>query len=184
MLDSVAPLPRFSCQNGIMRIQIRGRFDATPERLWRAITEPADLLQWLAPGTIGLEVGGRAQLDFADSGIAIDSIVTAVEPGHLLEYGWNGPGESVRPLRWTITPGDHDVELTLTLEQPAHEDAARAAAGWTAHLEMLAAVLADVPIRFPFAVFKAARAAYSEPVAAAMAGQDAPRISQSQVSHA
>lgn len=170
MLDPAVPLPRFSCRNGTMRIQIRGRFDATPEQLWRAITAPADLLQWLAPGTIGLEVGGRAQLDFADSGIAIDSIVTAVEPGHLLEYGWNGPSESVRPLRWTITPGDDDVELTLSLEQPAHEDAARAAAGWTAHLEMLAAALADVPIRFPFAVFKAARAAYSEPVAAAMAG--------------
>lgn len=170
MLDSVAPLPRFSCQNGIMRIQIRGRFDATPERLWRAITEPADLLQWLAPGTIGLEVGGRAQLDFADSGIAIDSIVTAVEPGNLLEYGWNGPSEPVRPLRWVITPGDDDVELTLTLEQPAHEDAARAAAGWAAHLEMLAAALADVPIHFPFAVFKTAREAYGEPVAAAMAG--------------
>jgi uncharacterized protein YndB with AHSA1/START domain len=168
MLDPVAPLPCFSCRSGIVRVQIHRRFEASPERLWRALTDPADLLQWLAPGTIGLKVGERAQLDFADSGIAIDSVVTAIDPGRLLEYGWNGPSEPARPLRWDITPND-DFLLTLTLEHPAHEDAARPAAGRTAQLEMLAAALADVPIRFPFAVFKAARELYRQPVADAIA---------------
>ena len=48
--------------------------------------------------------------------------------------------------------------LTLTL--PASEDVARSCAGWEAHLEMLAAALEGVPIKFPFESFKAAREAY------------------------
>ena len=53
-----------------------------------------------------------------------------------------------------------EVLLDLTLRMPASEDAGRACAGWDAHLEMLAAALAGVPIKFPFELFKAARDAY------------------------
>lgn len=49
------------------------------------------------------------------------------------------------------------VVLTLTLWIPEGEDAARACAGWDAHLEMLAAALEGVPINFPFEHFKARR---------------------------
>jgi hypothetical protein len=48
---------------------------------------------------------------------------------------------------------------------PADEDAGRAAAGWEAHLEMLAAALEEVPIKFPFETFKAARDAYRQELA-------------------
>jgi hypothetical protein len=46
------------------------------------------------------------------------------------------------------------------LHVPAGEDAARAAAGFETHLEMLAAALEGVPIKFPFQLFKELRAAY------------------------
>jgi hypothetical protein len=52
------------------------------------------------------------------------------------------------------------VRLVLTLSVPDGEDAGRSAAGWAAHLEMLAAALAGAPIKFPFEVFKAARDSY------------------------
>jgi hypothetical protein len=52
------------------------------------------------------------------------------------------------------------TRLTLRLRVPSSEDAARAAAGWAAHLEMLWAELMGVPVKFPAAAFKAAREAY------------------------
>lgn len=169
MFEHAEPITTFIRQDDLIALQIRRDFDASPERLWRALTQPEDLVQWLAPGTITPTVGGAAKLDFGDSGIIIDSLVMAITPGRLLEYGWNGPDEPARPLRWEISPFDGGTRLTLGLSLPASEDAGRAAAGWTAHLEMLAAALAEVPIRFPFASFKAAREAYRRPVADAEA---------------
>ena len=54
--------------------------------VWAMLTEPAQMAQWLAPGRIEPERGEAVRIDFADSGIVIDSRVTAFIPGRLLEY--------------------------------------------------------------------------------------------------
>lgn len=140
--------------------------DNNLEEVWAALTEPASLPQWLAPGQIELCLGGAAKLDFVDSGGVIDSKVTAVYPGRLLEFSWSCPGEPLRPLRWVLEPIGPTTRLVLRLTVPANEDAARATAGWAAHLQMLAAYLAGAPTRFPFEVFKVARDAYRDQLAA------------------
>lgn len=139
--------------------------DNPVHEVWAALTQPARLAQWLAPGEIELVRGGRARLDFVDSGIVVDSRVSAVEPFHLLEYSWSGPGEPLRPVRWRLEPIGPLTRLALTLEIPANDDVARSAAGWAAHLDMLTAVLAGAEMRFPFPVFQAARAAYGAQLA-------------------
>lgn len=169
MSESAELVVTFIRHEDVIALQVQRDFDVLSERLWRALTRSEDLLQWLAPGAISLEVGGSARLDFGDSGVVIDSLVTAMTPGRLLEYDWSGPDGPSRPLHWEIAPSGEGAHLTLHLRLPASEDAARAAAGWTAHLEMLAAALAEVPICFPFAAFKAAREAYRDPVAIAEA---------------
>jgi uncharacterized protein YndB with AHSA1/START domain len=136
-----------------------------PLEVWSELTDPEKLPQWLAAGEIQLAVGGRAKLDFGDSGIVIDSVVTAVEPLTVLEYSWSGPGEPLRPVRWELRPECEDTRLSLTLSIPDGEDVARSCAGWEAHLEMLAATLEGVPIRFPFDRFKATREAYKAQLA-------------------
>ncbi len=141
-------------------VRLERHFEHPPQMVWAALTQPARLAQWLAPGEIELRAGGAARLDFVDSGVAIDSRVTAYAPGRLLEYSWSGPGEPLRPVRWEIEAAECGVRLTLTLELPIVEDVARACAGWEAHLEMLAAALEGVPIKFPFELFKAQREAY------------------------
>lgn len=139
---------------------LRREIAADPQAVWTALTAPEQLPQWLAPGTIELRPGGAVRLDFGDSGVVVDSTVSAVEPGRLLEYSWSGPGEALRPVRWEIEAKECGTRLTLTLTLPASEDVARSCAGWEAHLEMLAAALEGVPIKFPFESFKAAREAY------------------------
>jgi uncharacterized protein YndB with AHSA1/START domain len=129
------------------------------EEVWSALTEPSRLVEWLAPGAIELRQGGTVRLEFPDGGL-IDSTVSAIEPKRLLEYSWSIPGEPVRPVRWELEPIGAAVRLTTTLSMPANEDVGRGLAGWAAHLEMLAAALANVPVKFPFDVFKAAREAY------------------------
>lgn len=133
--------------------------DHSPAEVWRLLTEPATLPQWLAAGTIELRQGGAVRIDFVDSGILIESTVLAIEPGQLLSYSWSKPGEPERPLRWEVAPEGTGARLTLSVHIPVGEDIAKACAGFHAHLEMLAAALEGVPIRFPFEDYVAARKA-------------------------
>ena len=134
--------------------------------VWRMIAEPARVAEWLAPGRIELRAGGAVRLDFADSGTVIDSDVLAFEDGRLVEFSWSKPGEPLRPVRIALSPDGAATTLTLTVKTPDGEDPARAAAGWAAHLAMLAAALAGAPIAFPFETFRAARDACKTKVAA------------------
>lgn len=128
--------------------------------VWRMLTEPQALAQWLAPGSIELRPGGAVRIDFADSGVVIDSTVLALEEGALLEYSWSSGDEPERRLRWTLAQADGGTRLGLQVQVPAGEDASKACAGFEAHLEMLAAALEGVPIHFPFQHYLGARKAY------------------------
>jgi len=136
-----------------------------PQTVWRMLTEPERFPQWLAPGTIELRRGGAAKLNFTDSGIVIDSVVTAWDPPRLLEYSWSGPGEPERPVRWETQAAPGGTRLVLTVSVPDTEDIARACAGWEGHLMMLLAAVEGVPIKFPFERFKSTREAYRAQVA-------------------
>ena len=160
MTDAQGQTARFTRQGDYVEARLVRRLDHPAATVWAFLTEPARFAQWLAPGEIELRPGGPARLDFVDSGIVIDSQVSACEPLRLLEYSWSGPGEPLRPVRYELAEEGEATRLTLTLRTPAGEDAGRACAGWDAHLEMLAAALEGVPIKFPFELFKERRDAY------------------------
>lgn len=166
MSESAETNGSISVKPDCSEVRIERTFPHGPGRLWEAMTKSDQIAQWLAPGKIELCKGGAAKLNFIDSGIVIDSIVSDIQPPYVIEYSWSGPGEPLRPLRFEtrIVPGG--TRLTLTVKIPPAEDAARTAAGFEAHLEMLAAMLEGVPVKFPFALFKAMRGAYQAAIAA------------------
>lgn len=132
------------------------------EEVWRMLVEPQKIAQWLAPGSIELRVGGAVRIDFADSGIVIDSKVLKLDIPRLLEYSWSSGDEPDRPMRWELSATDNGTRLVLTVRIPEGEDAARACAGFEGHLEMLAAAIEGVPIHFPVDLFLKARSGYQE----------------------
>lgn len=155
----------FARENGRVIARFGLTLDNHVEDVWEALTAPNRIVDWLAPGEIEGKPGGAVKLNFVDSGIVIDSKVSAFEPMRILEYSWSGPGEPERPIRFDLEPVGAATALRLVLSVPETEDAARSAAGWAAHLDMLAAALAGVPIKFPFEVFKDAREIFRERLA-------------------
>jgi hypothetical protein len=79
-----------------------------------------------------------------------------------LQYSWSSEAEPARPLVWELAPAGNGTQLTLTIGIPLKEDIAKACAGFEAHLEMLAAALEGVPIRFPLDQYLQARRSYQE----------------------
>jgi uncharacterized protein YndB with AHSA1/START domain len=118
------------------------------EKVWAALTNPAQLAQWLAPGEIELTLGGRVYLAFTDGDSVIDGRVTAIAPPRLLEFTWTDKGNDVGFVRWELTAEIDGTRLVLTHNLPESEHAFGfpALAGWHSLLDQLAALLDGQPM--------------------------------------
>ena len=76
------------------------------ERIWRALTVPHLMAEWLMKGDFAPQVGHRFQLTSDHVTVAhvtVDCQVRLVEEGRVLAYTWDAYGlESV--VTWTLTP--------------------------------------------------------------------------------
>ena len=93
-----------SADNGY-RLRFERRLDHSPERVWRAITEPEELAHWFPPGE--------------------ELQVTESEPARLLAGTWYGD-----ELRFELRPEGDACVLVFTHTFAEREKAARDAAGW------------------------------------------------------
>ena len=113
-----------------------------PEKIWRALTQPHLIAEWLMKNDFQPVVGHGFSLS-AEWG-SVNCEVLAVEPPTSLAYTWAGMGlESV--VTWTLTPTSTGTRLRM--EQagfgPENEMAFRgASAGWPRYFEALDALLA------------------------------------------
>jgi uncharacterized protein YndB with AHSA1/START domain len=125
-------------------LRFERRLAHPPEKVFRAISDPAELAHWF-PATVETELraGAPIRFTFEQQDLdAPDGEVLEVEPPKLLAYSW---GDSV--LRWEVVPDDAGCRLyfTHTLGDgdawSGRIAAARHAAGWDVCLASLAARL-------------------------------------------
>ena len=113
-----------------------------PEKIWRALTQPHLIEEWLMKNDFKPVVGHRFNLR-ADWG-AVDCQVAAVEPNKALSYSWGAYGlESV--VSWTLTPTSTGTRLRMeqTGFRPDQQQAYQGAqGGWPRFFAALEQVLA------------------------------------------
>jgi uncharacterized protein YndB with AHSA1/START domain len=113
-----------------------------PERIWRALTQPHLIEEWLMKNDFEAVVGRCFNLR-ADWG-AVDCRVLAVEPNKTLSYTWAAYGlESV--VTWTLTPTSTGTRLRMEQSgfRPDQQQAYQGAKyGWQQFFANLERVLA------------------------------------------
>ncbi len=86
-----------------------------PEKIWRALTQPHLIEEWLMKNDFMPVVGRRFNLRRAPQpylNIVVDCEVLAVEPNRTLTYTWTAYGlESV--VTWTLTPTRAGTRLRM-----------------------------------------------------------------------
>jgi uncharacterized protein YndB with AHSA1/START domain len=81
-----------------------------PDRIWRALTQPHLIAEWLMPNDFQPTVGHGFTLR-GDWG-SVDCRVMAIEPNRTLSYSWDAMGlEST--VTWTLTPTATGTHLRM-----------------------------------------------------------------------
>ena len=115
-----------------------------PEKIWRALTQPHLIEEWLMKNDFKPVVGHRFDLR-ADWG-AVDCRVLAVEPNKTLSYMWAAYGlQSV--VTWTLTPTSTGTRLRMEQSgfRPDQQQAYQGAKhGWPQFLANLEQVLGRI----------------------------------------
>ena len=113
-----------------------------PEKIWRALTQPHLIEEWLMKNDFKPVMDHRFNLR-GDWG-AVDCKVLAIEPNKSLSYTWAAMGlESV--VTWTLAPAGSGTHLRMEHSgfQPGQGQAyAGAKFGWQKFLDNLEQVLA------------------------------------------
>lgn len=118
------------------------------EKIWRALTQPHLIAEWLMQNDFSPTVGHRFQLRGEWGGV-LDCEVLAIEPNRSLSYTWNfdndDPAYGLKSVvTWTLTPSGAGTHLRMEQAgfRPDQKQAYGGAhAGWKGFFEKLEGVL-------------------------------------------
>jgi uncharacterized protein YndB with AHSA1/START domain len=113
-----------------------------PEKIWRALTEPHLIEEWLMKNDFALDVGRPFKLT-GDWG-SVDCEVLEIEPNRLLSYSWNAMGlESTVTFTLTKTGAGTRLRVDQVGFRADQEQAFRGAQyGWQKFFANLEELLA------------------------------------------
>ena len=92
-------------------IRLSQFIDHPPEKVWRALTDPALHAKWWAAGDVKAVVGHRFTLDMGPWGQQPCEVIAA-EPGRLLSYSF-APGTLNTTITWRLEPESSGTRLYL-----------------------------------------------------------------------
>jgi len=124
------------------------RLDHPIERVWAALTEPDELIGWLAEAELDPVEGGDIVLRWQNSDeegnqAVMRGRITRLEPPRLLEY----EGDIHGLLRWELEEDGDGCVLRFTNVTPAPEEfRTKVLAGWHVHLDHLEDALEGRPV--------------------------------------
>ena len=101
----------------------------SPEKVWEALTDPAQLREWapfVTDGSLGM-AGNTVKLTWVGNPTSIDTKVTKADAPKLLEYG---------DIRWELEASHRGTRLTLW-HSIDHRFVSWGAAGWHISLDVL-----------------------------------------------
>lgn len=126
----------------IRSVVVEREFPHPPEKLWRALTQPHLIAEWLMKNDFKPVVGHR--FDFTAEWGAVSCEVLEIEPTRTLSYTW-GDHTLKTVVTWTLTPTGAGTALRMEqtgfqADQPRYFQGATA--GWPRFLTALEDVLA------------------------------------------
>jgi uncharacterized protein YndB with AHSA1/START domain len=128
------------------RLRIERRYPHPVAKVWRAITEPAEVSGWF-PARVETElaVGATMTFTFPGESPVANGRITEIDPPRAFAFDWDG-----ELFRWELhADGPDATRLVFTHVFDDRTRAASFAAGWDGCLDGLAQVLDGEPVTEP-----------------------------------
>lgn len=130
-------------------VVVEREFPHPPEKLWRALTQPHLIAEWLMKNDFIPQVGHRFKLS-GDWGGVLDCEVLEIEPNETLAYRWDFANDDPRfalksVVTFTLTPAGEGTHLRMEQAgfRPDQKQASGGARhGWAQFFDKLGGVLA------------------------------------------
>lgn len=129
-------------EGGRTVLRMERRLAHPVEKVWRALSEPGELVHWF-PTAVELDLvpGGKVRfVEHSDEYPSLDGEITDLDPPRLIAYTWDEDH-----LRWELRADGDGSVLTLTHTFGDRYGAGSFATGWTLCIDALAGRLAGEP---------------------------------------
>lgn len=134
-----------------LSVVVERELSAPPEKVWRALTQPHLIEEWLMKNDFQAVVGHRFNLRGEWGGV-LDCEVLAIEPHKALSYTWNfahdDPAYAMQSVvTMTLTPTPKGTHLRMEqagFRKDQKQAYGGAKAGWAQFLDKLDQVVAKV----------------------------------------
>ncbi|HEY1764804.1 MAG TPA: SRPBCC family protein [Opitutaceae bacterium] len=136
------------------RLYYQRRLPHAPERVWAAITDPAQLKHWFMASSARIDgrQGGSFETVAGPAQIRAHGRIITWDPPRVYEHEWiTEPRDEIPQgessfVRWELTPVEGETLLTLEHRRLTKMTAVGFAPGWHAFLDRLAALLGKQPL--------------------------------------
>lgn len=150
------------------RLFYQRRLPHPPEKVWAAITDPAQLKQWFMASWVKIDgrPGGSVETIAGPAQIQSHGRILTWDPPRVYEHEWiTAPRKEIPAgensvVRWELSAVGGETVLTLTHRHLTRPTATGFAPGWHAFLDRLTALLDGKPLPDWMACFTAAQPAY------------------------
>lgn len=152
--------------NGVATISFRRRLPYPIERVWTAITDPAERAAWFGPTVIEPRVGGA--IEMTAEGPPAPATVRRIagkilvwDPPRVFEHEWRQAIVEDGSIRYELEPDGDGTFLTLLHRGLSVKNAVGFLPGTHAFLDRLEAIVAGEPLPSWMARYNEAKQAYS-----------------------
>ena len=114
------------------------------ESVWKALTDPARLADWMGVSVVEPFVGGRYET-MLDGIKPMRGHVRIWEPPSLLEYDWRSDHAPQSIARWELSPADTGTRVIFQHRGIPYANANLMSPGWHVYLDHLGVLLDGAP---------------------------------------
>jgi uncharacterized protein YndB with AHSA1/START domain len=144
---------------------IEARFERTYRRpiesVWKALTEPARLADWMGESFVEPFVGGRYET-MLDGLKPMRGRVRIWDPPTLLEYDFSNDHAPQSVARWELTAAGEETRLSFTHRGMPYINSNLMLPGWHVYLEHLGAALSGTPPTDFYATWRGLQDVYAQ----------------------
>lgn len=139
----IAPFGTFTRDGEEIDVRFERFYPHPVDKVWRALTDPARLADWMGESMVDPRVGGRIEVMIGSPGVATGEI-RVWDPPHVLEFTWDNMDSHGAIIRYEMKADGQGTRMVFTHSHMPYTSSALMLPGWHVFFDRLGQALVGV----------------------------------------